>query len=95
MPFDENDLPKYKKKDRLAIVMEFLHSNRGTAYSVNELFESLFKSDFKKYIGVYGATYTITEFFEIQMLDNLLRSSEDILHDEIMLRNYYYLSRSK
>ena len=49
MPIDENDLPKYEKKDKLVIIKEFLNSNRGTAYSAEESFETLFESDFKKY----------------------------------------------
>ena len=95
MPIDENDLPKYEKKDKLAIIMEFLHSNRGTAYSAEELFKSLFESDFKKYRGLSedDRFYGFFRLYEIQNLDKLLRSSEDILQDEIQYTFYYYISR--
>lgn len=97
MPIDENDLPKYEKKDKLTIVKEFLQSNRGTAYSSEELFKILFETDFKKAKGLNedDRYYGVFRLFEVQNLDKLLQSAEDILKDEIKYTYYYYISRGQ
>jgi len=95
MPIDENDLPKYEKKDKLTIVKEFLQSNRGTAYSAEELFKILIESDFKKYkdLSEDDRFYGFFKLYEVQNLDKLLRNAEGILKDEIKYTFYYYISR--